>query len=123
MDARLHPEQLGRVGGAGAFGPCSMVKRLLFVCVDIALCGDEVKRRAREGEGRGALDFGARQSDGWSHQILRRCEMIEDRKLKPGTQLAARHKGREYRCEVVAGEGGKSSTVSQTAESSGARHD
>ncbi len=29
--------------------------------------------------------------------------MIEDRKVKVGTKLVARHKGKEYRCEVVAG--------------------
>ena len=32
---------------------------------------------------------------------------IEDRNLKPGTVLVGRHKKREHRCEVVAGEGGK----------------
>jgi hypothetical protein len=38
---------------------------------------------------------------------LRRCDVIEDRKLRPGTMLVARHKGKEHRCEVVAGEVGK----------------
>ncbi len=33
--------------------------------------------------------------------------MIEDRKVKVGTKLVARHKGKEYRCEVVAGEEGR----------------
>ena len=33
--------------------------------------------------------------------------MIEDRKLKAGTKLVARHKGREHRAEVVPGEQGE----------------
>ncbi len=33
--------------------------------------------------------------------------MIEDRKLKAGTVLAAKYKGKEHRCEVVAGEAGR----------------
>ena len=33
--------------------------------------------------------------------------MIENRKLKPGTRLVARHKGKDHRCEVVAGEEGR----------------
>ncbi len=33
--------------------------------------------------------------------------MIEDRKLKVGTVLVARHKGKEHRCEVLAGEEGR----------------
>ncbi len=33
--------------------------------------------------------------------------MIEDRELKFGTVLVARHKGKEHRCEVVAGEEGR----------------
>jgi hypothetical protein len=33
--------------------------------------------------------------------------MIENRKLKSGTKLWARYKGREYRAKVVAGEGDK----------------
>ncbi len=33
--------------------------------------------------------------------------MIEDRKLKAGTVLVARYKGKEHRCEVVAGEEGR----------------
>ncbi len=33
--------------------------------------------------------------------------MIADRKLKPGTTLVARHKGKEHRCEVVAGKEGR----------------
>ncbi len=33
--------------------------------------------------------------------------MIEDRKLKAGTKLVGRHKGKEYRAEVVAGEEGR----------------
>ncbi len=33
--------------------------------------------------------------------------MIEDRELKPGTVLVARHKGKEHRCEVVAGKEGR----------------
>ena len=32
--------------------------------------------------------------------------MIEDRKVKVGTQLEARYKGKQYRAEVVAGEKG-----------------
>ena len=33
--------------------------------------------------------------------------MIEDRKLRPGTKVVARHKGKDHRCEVVAGEEGR----------------
>ncbi len=33
--------------------------------------------------------------------------MIENRNLKPGTVLIKRYKRRDYRCEVVKGEGGK----------------
>lgn len=33
--------------------------------------------------------------------------MIENRKLKPGTRLVARHKARDYEAVVVVGEGGK----------------
>ncbi len=33
--------------------------------------------------------------------------MIEDRKLKAGAVLVARHKGKEHRCDVVAGEEGR----------------
>jgi len=33
--------------------------------------------------------------------------MIENRKLRPGTKLVGRHKGREHRAEVVTGEKGE----------------
>jgi hypothetical protein len=33
--------------------------------------------------------------------------LIKNRKLKPGTQLVARHKGKEHQCDVVAGEDGR----------------
>ncbi len=33
--------------------------------------------------------------------------MIEDRKLKPGTKLVAKYKGREHRAEVVVGKDSK----------------
>lgn len=32
---------------------------------------------------------------------------IANRKLKPGTKLVAKHKGKEYRCQVEAGKDGK----------------
>jgi hypothetical protein len=37
----------------------------------------------------------------------RRCTVIEDRNLKPGTVLIARYHKKDHRCEVVKGEDGR----------------
>jgi hypothetical protein len=52
---------------------------------------------------------------------LKRCEMIDNRKLKSGTKLWARYKEREYRAKVVAGRRARCATGWRTAGSSGLR--